>query len=401
MIFNRLTSTLLVLFGSATFGSSEEGSLRGFVSVEPYEIRLEALARIAPYRETWRIPGEFIGESEKQALLDNFETLLLSGVNLTAPGQDFTFTDQAIRFVVPDEEKGFLPDTRDEIPVEEALVGITFSSTAREVRDLKVEWLWFAPGQEKLVLEIASRGKPSARFITPENNTVSWKLDDSIATSTFSKVPPVERYQGKPLRFLLLVGLALFLFACVTVVKKMTSSPPWVWILIGLGVLLGFVGARHEVDCPRLPTSDKSEEIVYGLLRNIYHAFDFRDAPEVYDTLEKSVEGPLLEKIYLEIQASLELESSGGPRVRVSEVALREANMLTGEASEEAYFVTSAQWVTIGEITHWGHTHERTNRYEAELTITAVGEEWKVSDLDLLNEERVQKVSRKAVAPES
>jgi hypothetical protein len=62
-------------------------------------------------------------------------------------------------------------------------------------------------------------------------------------------------------------------------------------------------------------------------------------------------------------------------------------------------FRTKAEWVTIGEVTHWGHTHERTNRYEAEIALVALDETWKISGLELLNEERVQKVSRQNLEP--
>lgn len=59
-----------------------------------------------------------------------------------------------------------------------------------------------------------------------------------------------------------------------------------------------------------------------------------------------------------------------------------------------------ANWATVGEVSHWGHTHERTNRYEARLIFAPVGEQWKLQDLDLQNEERVQKVSRNRIVAE-
>src|SRR5690606_12694805 len=100
-----------------------------------------------------------------------------------------------------------------------------------------------------------------------------------------------------------------------------------------------------------------------------YHAFDFRDESAIYDTLEKSIMGPLLERVYLEMRSSLELESSGGPRVRVYEIAMRECRNLNVSDADESTFRAFAEWVTVGEVTHWGHTHERTNKYEAEVAV--------------------------------
>ena len=135
-------------------GKSENG-VRGFIGVEPFEVRLEALVEVAPYRGKWRIEGNEIGRAEREAILENLVTLFQSGVNLTSPDAQIEFTDRLVRFVRRDEEKGFVEDDRDRIPLSDALVGMTFSSSAT-VRELEIEWLWFAPGQDRVVIEIAS-----------------------------------------------------------------------------------------------------------------------------------------------------------------------------------------------------------------------------------------------------
>ena len=38
---------------------------------------------------------------------------------------------------------------------------------------------------------------------------------------------------------------------------------------------------------------------------------------------------------------------------------------------------------------HWGDIHERTNQYEAELTIAPLAGHWKITGLDLVREERL------------
>ena len=375
-------------------------AIRGFVSVEPFEFRLEALVRVEPFREAWRMEGDSIGPAEKQAVLDNLLTLFESGVNVKVPGPPLVFSARTVRFITFDAEKGYLPDERDVIPLTEALVGLTLSSTARGISELEMEWLWFAPGQERLVVEIASRGKPSARVLTPAVKKANWKLDATIALPTFQAIPDLQRVEHRPLRYLLFAGLALLIYAAVVVVRRKTKSPSWVgWLIVG-GVAAGFLALKVRTDGVILPQNAVVEDIVYALLRNTYHAFDFRDESAIYDTLEASVSGPLLEQVYLEMRASLELESTGGPRVRVYEIALRQCEDLKDWSLSEGQFKTRAEWVTIGEVTHWGHTHERTNKYEAEMTVSAEDDAWKISALDLLNEERVQKISRRVVAPE-
>ncbi|MDF1862724.1 MAG: hypothetical protein P1U87_21080, partial [Verrucomicrobiales bacterium] len=280
--------------------------------------------------------------------------------------------------------------------------GITLSADARNVREFTAEWLWFAPGQERLVVEIASRGKPSARYVSPASNRIEWKLEDTISVPEMLPVPSVARDTKRSLRSLLFVGIAMLLVASIVVIQRKQKSPAWVgWLVIG-GVACAFFSFTTLSERVLRPEEDKAEEIVYSLLRNIYHAFDFRDESAIYDTLEQSVSGPLLEKVYLEIRQSLELENTGGPRVRVYEIALRETSWKeTAETDSRDKFPLLANWATIGEVTHWGHTHERTNRYEAEITLTPAGSDWKVVGLELLNEERVQKVSRRISEPAS
>lgn len=402
--FHRPVSRCLCLLASvlplALFPARAQEAVRAFVSVEPFEFRVEALVKVSAYREAWRMEGERIGAAEKQPVLDNLETLFESGFNVKIPGNPLVFNDRTIRFVRPDPERGYVPDERESIPLEEALVGLTLSSVAQRVGEFDLEWLWFAPGQERLVLEIASTGKPAARILAPDENRVVWKREGEAVLPTMEPVPGLKRETTRPLRPLFFLGLAMIGLAAIVVLRRKTRSPAWVGWLIVLGTGVGVFALRHQVTRVEVPGEDAAEEVVYALLRNIYHAFDFRDESAIYDTLEKSVTGPLLEEVYLEVRSSLELENSGGPRVRVYEIALRECEPMPGGDLAAGGFETRAEWVTIGEVTHWGHTHERTNRYEAEVGLVEADGVWKVSALALLNEERVQKTTRRAVEVE-
>lgn len=373
--------------------------VRGFIGVEPFEVRLEALVEVSAFREAWKIDGEMVTPEMKRQILENVKTLLRSGVNLNAGGQSFDFTDQTARFLVQDPVTGYVEDERENIPVNDALVGVTLSSVARDVTELEIEWLWFAPGQERLPIEIASRGPPAARFVTPENKNASWSMIDGIEAPTLLPVPEVRVVRAAPLKFFLPIALIGLIAGSIVVVRKKMESPKWILFLMVGSLVLGFLAIRIRTETLEAPAAKEVDEIVYALLRNTYHAFDFRDESNIYDTLEKSIEGALLERVYLEIRNSLELENVGGARVRVYEIALREAKM-EGLVGDTNAFLAHTEWVTIGEVTHWGHTHERTNKYEAEITVDAVEGTWKMSDLELLNEERVQKTTRRVASPQ-
>lgn len=389
---------MLLVSGGSYGVAAESDAVRGFLNVEPFELRLEALIRVDAFSERWRIHGDMIDPAQKTVVLDNLVTLLESGVSVKSDGRAISFPDQSIQFVVRDEAKGYLPDERSSIPIAEALVGVTLSAAESGVDSLDVDWFWFGPGQEKLVVEIASRGKPSARIVTPDKTSFTWEQSEEISLPSLMPVPNPLQTESEPLKYLLFLGIALFVFGSITVIKKKNHSPSWVWWLFLGAIVLGIVSLNSRSNSVAMPGPEMEEEIVYALLRNTYHAFDFRDESAIYDTLEKSVTGALLEQIYLEIYASLKLENAGGPRVRVYEIALRGVTSAVCEKKDS--FAATAEWVTIGQITHWGHTHERTNQYEALITASLFESDWRISELDLLNEERVQKVSRQSATPE-
>jgi hypothetical protein len=134
-------------------------------------------------------------------------------------------------------------------------------------------------------------------------------------------------------------------------------------------------------------SQERSEAIVGGLLHNIYRAFDFRGEENIYDVLDQSVEGDLLTEIYLETRRGLELASQGGARAKVKEIEVLsvEPRKLRGEQG----FTAHVLWNVAGAVGHWGHVHTRTNQYEAELTIQPIDGAWKVSKLEVLQEERL------------
>ncbi len=96
--------------------------------------------------------------------------------------------------------------------------------------------------------------------------------------------------------------------------------------------------------------------------------------------------GELLTKIYLETQQSLTLASQGGARVKVTEVDLLSC---TARPTDGDAFVATSDWTVSGSVGHWGHIHQRTNRYRGEFTVQAVDGQWKLTAIDLLSEERL------------
>ena len=107
----------------------------------------------------------------------------------------------------------------------------------------------------------------------------------------------------------------------------------------------------------------------------------------LWNRLFRSSAGELLTDVYLETRRSLELENQGGARVKVKEVEVldSEAEPLDGQLG----FVSHLTWNVSGSVGHWGHIHTRRNQYEARFTVKSIDGAWKLTSLELLQEQRI------------
>ena len=106
----------------------------------------------------------------------------------------------------------------------------------------------------------------------------------------------------------------------------------------------------------------------------------------IYDVLEKSVSGELLTDIYLETQKGLELANQGGARVKVKTTEVSSAELIARNGNR---LTIASNWNVSGSVGHWGHIHQRTNAYRANLEISEIDGVWKLTGLEILEEQRL------------
>jgi hypothetical protein len=153
--------------------------------------------------------------------------------------------------------------------------------------------------------------------------------------------------------------------------------------LLGLVVL----GLSFVLGKPLVPPAAVTEQVVGDLLRNVYQAFDYREESDIYDSLERSVSGDLLTDIYLETRRSLELANQGGARAKVKAVEVQGLEVLPGVDRQR--FRADVTWNVSGSVGHWGHVHTRNNQYRAELDVRIVDDRWKLTGMDVLEDQRL------------
>jgi hypothetical protein len=54
-----------------------------------------------------------------------------------------------------------------------------------------------------------------------------------------------------------------------------------------------------------------------------------------------------------------------------------------------------ASWTATGTVGHWGHIHTRKNQYEANISVQPLGGAWKITDLELIEEKRIDSYAQK------
>ncbi len=95
----------------------------------------------------------------------------------------------------------------------------------------------------------------------------------------------------------------------------------------------------------------------------------------------------MLTRVYLDTKKSLELQSQGGARVKVQQVEIEKVS--STPLGDAIGFSARCKWKVTGTVGHWGHVHTRANVYDAQFTVKAVDGEWKITEFELILEERV------------
>ena len=391
----RTLFAICVLCGSnsqAQISSLPKTGVRGYVYVEPFEIRKEFVLPLKHLTATLKLPADgALDETARETLLENLGNQLSNACPILADGAPLTFKLDRIQFVTVDPQTGIAPEIRKIVPIRAATVAAVFALT-REAppTTLDITWDFFPDGDLEVPIGLEASTGTSMEFFnhvltfTPSNNRQSWDLPD-IGT------PPALLVISQPPKGSFLsnynFGIAFFiaaalLFALSRRIPRERRRPAILGIAI-LALMGSLILRSNSSNAPL--TDEQATTIVDQLLHNIYHAFAYRDESRIFDTLATSVSGDLLEDLYLDIRSGLELETGGGPRVKIHRVVLGEC---TPDLSASPGFHASAAWTASGNVSHWGHIHPRRNKYRGDLTIEPIEGAWKVTDVQILQEER-------------
>jgi hypothetical protein len=359
--------------------------MSGFLYVEPYEVRKEIVARPLDLqrwvdlglegRET--IPVEIQADLKRKVaeFLRQHHRVEIDGRAVAGELARVNFLERTLR-------TSRVIDPPEELDVHSAMLGVIFVYPVDSLPDrVTMDWdLW----DEKIARVPASSVDQAGGLpvlLEPDFRVLDWQnflQNPEIPALTVIAPPPGSLARAMRWGRWLLLAATLALAVTWLRTRQRLAAP------VALAVAL--TALAFWTDHTAAVSDARAREIVSALLHNVYHAFDFREEERIYDTLAKSVAGDLLQQTYLETRRGLELASQGGARAKVKSI---EIETLEAEAAAGGAFSARATWRVSGAVGHWGHVHQRRNRYRSELTVTPMDGVWKLSDLAILEEERL------------
>ncbi|MBC23626.1 MAG: hypothetical protein CMJ32_06890 [Phycisphaerae bacterium] len=248
--------------------------------------------------------------------------------------------------------------------------------------------------------ELTAEGILDIVEFTEQERGYTWHRTGQDIQSRMLQVPePVVQQEDSSL--LSTISIIVMAVGAIVLIAMLVSGRPaealatliLMVILVPLFYLVGRPGNTP-------PTKEEARTIFDSLHANVYRSFDYVDESDIYDALSLSVDDELLEQMYATIFRGLIMQEEGGAVSRVTRLTplnfdLENVGMLSrptgpGLPEREALgFNVLYTWQVEGTVTHWGHSHSRTNNYTARYGVIATEQGWRISQMQPLEQDRV------------
>jgi hypothetical protein len=365
--------------------------MAGFIYVEPFEVRKEIIVRPADVQRSFDLGlGDTdVITADMQAdvkagiveYLDNHFIVRIDGQLVEGSIDRVNFLQRTLRSSV-------VVDGQD-IPLLPASVGVIYVFPTEGLpQTVEMDWDIFNERMPMVPASTVDQAGPLPTYLEPDFNVLKWEnfLKNPYTPSLMEIRQPATALQrfsrwGQWLFGLLAVLALLALvhslrtgrgvrFASVAVILAASAMTAW------------SVQTWREVQL----NPERLQALVGDLLHNVYRSFDYRGEEAVYDVLAHSVTGDLLADVYLETRKGLELANQGGAKVKVKTIEVLDTRLVD---NDDQALTVEARWNVGGSVGHWGHIHQRTNGYHANVTLEVIEGNWKLSGLEILQEERL------------
>jgi hypothetical protein len=388
-------------FDSPNLKRHHKSALMSFLYIEPYEVRHEILVRTKDM-EGWMDLGlrgnEYIEIDELEPLKQRIGEFLLSKNPVKIDGVAVRPILDRSNYVKVGLSGIKLLEKPQRLEISTAIIGVIITFLTQGLpQQVTVDWELFNDQIERIPTIATDPAGPLAGFIFKDDNVFSWtNFLKKYKVPTVDAVAVKGSFGDLAIPVLSLLCGIVFLVLCWLLWQRKRRQRPVRVIGIGLVVTLaaGIIALPYThvvVSRPALMAADLNDEqsqvLLQAMLKNVYRAFDFREEQDVYDKLALSVDGDLLADIYLQNRKSFAVQRAGGAQAKVKEVQIISAN---AERMDGLAYQIKGNWTATGTVGHWGHIHTRQNFYDAIVTVEAVDGAWKITEMELLQEKRIE-----------
>jgi hypothetical protein len=371
------------------------GGVMSFLYIEPYEVRHEILARVkdlAAWIDLGLRGDEFIEADENDPLKKRVGEFFLKRDKTLVNGRQFRPILDRVSFVKYSTTASTFVEQPEQLPINTAMVGVIITYLTEGIpQKVTNEWNLWSKRIQKVPTDAIDPAGGLPSVLTWTNFLKTYQMPTVAEVGVDESLTTLKIPLASTLCLLAMLPVAFQ-------IRKRRRNAGSVRLFIGLAVLfiagsvllypfLKVAVAKPAVLAPKM-TDANAVTVLNSLLKNVYRSFDFREEEDVYDRLATSVSGNLLSDIYLQNRKSLVVTQAGGARARVKEVEILEVdvNRLDDRPLGRLFH---ARWTATGTVGHWGHIHMRKNQYEANISVEPVGGAWKITDLELLEEKRI------------
>jgi len=393
-------------FDNPNLKRHHKSALMSFLYVEPFEVRHEILTRVKDL-ETWMDLGlrgdEYIEVDELEPLKQRIGDFLLTQNPVLVDGQALKPILDRTNYVKVSITGIQLVEKPERLEISTAIVGVIIAYITEGLpQQVTVDWQLFTDQVQRVPATATDPAGPLPSFVSPDDNVLTWtnflknyQMPTVQQVAVADTLGDVKIPVGSLLFAVLILPVGWRLSAARREGKPLVVPSVVILVLLG-GALVSYPYTQVSVARPVLMAGElddqQAQQLLQALLKNVYRAFDFRDENDVYDKLALSVEGDLLTDIYLQNRKSFAVQKAGGAQAKVKNVDIQHAQA-ERQAGDTPTYAIRGQWTATGTVGHWGHVHTRQNQYDAIVTVKADRGDWKISGLELLEEQRIDPVA--------
>ena len=364
-----------------------------YLNIEPFEVRHELLINARTAIKLLGIKDEGMSGIPVESLEPvkaDLKALLSKNNQLLIDSTIYEPDIISIDFVTLSASGVLIRDTPVPESLDEGILGMTLVyETEAYPNTVSLEWNvldHFIPNIETTSIDPFGT---STKVLTPQDPQFIWENSlFSVPRNQINSIA-VEQRAIPYISYLLLLILAIGLIVSHKIKNQYLSKTAAIAVF-SLAILC-FPFVRFKLNLPFVseltPSKERIETIIEQLLTNVYKSFDVKNEERVYDRLALSVTGDKLAEIYLDNRKSLELENRGGVRASIDKVRIIAIDNIGRSA--KSTFTARTEWLVNGSVGHFGHTHYRRNYYNALITFAIIDNNWKIKDIELIEEKRL------------